>query len=73
MVMVTFFEKAMKKLIAACIAGFAFSYCNPSQQAEQTRTDSARRSDSTTKMTNPTPSASTRDTTKHPDTSKPLQ
>ena len=58
----------MKKVIVLSIAALGFTYCNPSQQADQT-TDTTKRSDATTNMT----SGSARDTTQHPDTSKPQQ
>lgn len=58
----------MKKVIVALIAGFAFTYCNPSQQADQTTTDSGRMADSTATMSGQMPSGNAPDTTQHPDT-----
>lgn len=55
----------MKKAIVLLALGFTLTYCNPSQQADQTTTDSSRTTTNT--MSGTTSSGSTMDTTSHPD------
>lgn len=44
----------MKKVIILLAVGFSFAYCNPSQQADQTTTNSSRMSDSTSSSSSST-------------------
>lgn len=64
----------MKKAIVLLAIGFSLTYCNPSQQADQTTTDTGRTGGGNTMTTTPgTDTAGggggSTDTTSHPDTS----
>ena len=70
-----FKQPIMKKAIVLLAIGFSFTYCNPSQQAEQTTADTSRTTTSsmtdTSSSTTPTPDTTSKpmptDTTHHPD------
>ena len=59
----------MKKAIVLLAIGFAFTYCNPSQQADQTTSDSARMMD--TSAMPATTGTDTGGTGNMPDTTSP--
>lgn len=44
----------MKKAIILLAVGFSLAYCNPTQQADQTTTNSSRMSDSTSSSSSST-------------------
>lgn len=59
--------KNMKKLIVLLAIGFAFTYCNPSQQADQTTADGSRAADTTATTSGTDTSTMPTDTTNRPD------
>jgi|GEM_PF-6259903 len=63
----------MKKAILLLAVGFTLAYCNPSQQADQSITDTTTSADNMQMTTPDTDTTTQSDTTSRPDSTIPQQ